>query len=64
MTVNNVHFTIIVGQQIEILSDTQIHVMTEQGTILLNSYEFGYKTAQELITAIEANPEIDLISNK
>jgi len=62
MTVNNVHFTIIVGQQFEILSETQIHVMTEQGTILLNSHEFGYKTAQELITAIESNPEIDLVS--
>ena len=64
MTVNNVHFTIIVGEPIEIISETQIHVMTEQGTILLNSDEFGYKTAQELINAIESNPEIDLISNK
>jgi hypothetical protein len=36
--------------------------MTEQGTILLNSDEFGYRTAQELITAIEANPEIELVS--
>jgi len=64
MTVNNVHFTILVGEQIEILSATQIHVMTEQGTILLNSDEFGYRTSQELITAIESNPEIELISNK
>jgi hypothetical protein len=62
MTVNNVHFTILVGEQIEILSETQIHVMTEQGTILLNSDEFGYRTAQELITAIEANLEIELVS--
>ena len=64
MTVNNVQFTILVGEPIEIISETQIHVITEQGTILLNSHEFGYKTAQELITAIESNPEIDLISNK
>jgi hypothetical protein len=62
MTVNNVHFTILVGEPIEILSETQIHVMTEQGTILLNSDEFEYRTAQELITAIEANPEINLVS--
>jgi hypothetical protein len=64
MTVNNVQFTILVGEPIEIISETQIHVMTEQGIILLNSDEFGYRTAQELITAIEANPKIDLISNK
>ena len=62
MTVNSVHFTILVGEMIEILSDTQIHVPTEQGTILLNSNEFGYNTAIELITAIERNPEIELIS--
>jgi len=62
MTVNNVHFTILVGEQIEILSETQIHVMTEQATILLNSHEFGYSTAQELIRAIEANHEINLVS--
>jgi hypothetical protein len=62
MTVNNVHFTILVNEVIEILSNTQIHVTTEQGTILLNSNEFGYNTASELITAIERNPEIELIS--
>ena len=64
MTVNNVQFTILVGEPIEIISETQIHVMTEQGIILLNSDEFEYRTAQELIIAIEANPKIDLISNK
>ena len=62
MTVNNLHFTFLVGEQIEILSDTQIHVATQQGIVLLNSKEFGYKTAQELITAIEVNPEIKLVS--
>ena len=62
MTVNSVHFTILVGEMIEILSDTQIHVPTEQGTILLNSNEFGYNKAIELITALERNPEIELIS--
>ena len=62
MIVNSVHFTILVREVIEILSDTQIHVPTEQGTILLNSNEFGYNTANDLITAIERNPEIELIS--
>jgi len=64
MTVNSVQFTILVNEVIEILSNTQIHVPTEEGTILLNSNEFGYNTASELITAIERNPEIELISNK
>jgi len=62
MKVNNVQFIILVGESIELISETQIHVATEQGTILLNSDEFGYKTAQELIRAIEANPEINLVS--
>jgi hypothetical protein len=62
MTVNSVQFTILVNEVIEILSNTQIHVPTEKGIILLNSNEFGYNTASELITAIERNPEIELIS--
>ena len=62
MTVNDKQFTILVGEVIEILSDTQIHVPTEQGNVFLDGIEFGYKTASELITAIEKNPEIELIS--
>lgn len=62
MTVNDKQFTILVGEVIEILSDTQIHVPTEQGTVFLDGIEFGYRTANELITALEKNPEIELIS--
>jgi hypothetical protein len=62
MTVNDKIFTFLVGEPIEILSETQIHLPTQQGIVFLDAIEFGYRTAQELITAIEANPEINLVS--
>ena len=47
MIVNEIEFEIIEGE-IEILSLTQIHVPTNKGTILLNSDEFGYESAEVL----------------
>lgn len=59
MKVYENEFTIVEGE-IEIISDTQIHVPTNKGVILLNADEFGYSSAIDLKNAIIENVDIEL----